>query len=142
MTLRQLISRSMAESDSITTTIQTTIDAYMAAFTATDREAWLGCFAEDAWIEDPVGTPRREGLAAIGEYWDDAQAIPDIIELRPLDLRVIIGNEAAFTMQARPNLGGDTYALDIIDVMTFDDDGKITSNRAFYDSDALRRAEE
>ena len=138
MTLRQLISRSMAESDSITTTI----DAYMAAFTATDREAWLGCFAEDAWIEDPVGTPRREGLAAIGEYWDDAQAIPDIIELRPLDLRVIIGNEAALTMQARPNLGGDTYALDIIDVMTFDDDGKITSNRAFYNTERLRRADD
>ena len=26
-----------------------------------DKDALLACFADDAWIEDPVGTPRREG---------------------------------------------------------------------------------
>jgi steroid Delta-isomerase len=120
--------------------IVTTIDAYLATFSATDREGWLECFSEGAWIEDPVGTARREGLEAIGDFWDEAHAIPDSIELRPGDVRVIIGQEAAFTMEARPNLGGDTYRFDVIDHMSFDTEGKITSNRTFYDVDTMRPA--
>jgi steroid Delta-isomerase len=121
-------------------TINATIDSYLAAFSASDRDGYLGCFAEDAWIEDPVGTPRREGLEAIGAFWDDTHAVPDAIELRPHGLRVVIGSEATFTFQARPNLGGDTYALDVIDVMTFDDAGKIATMRAFFDPTTMRAA--
>jgi steroid Delta-isomerase len=126
----------MADSDSI----KTTIDTYIATYSATDREGWLECFADGAWIEDPVGTARRKGLEAIGEFWDEAHAIPDNIELRLGDLCIIIGKEAAFTMQARPNLGGDTYTFDVIDHMSFDTDGKITSNQTFYDAATMRLA--
>jgi steroid delta-isomerase len=122
--------------------INGTIDTYLASFTASDREQWLGCFADDAWIEDPVGTPRREGKDAIGAFWDETHGIPESIELRPLGLRIVIGNEATFTMQARPNLGGDTFALDVIDHMTFGDDGRIATMRAFFDPSTMRRAED
>lgn len=120
--------------------IQKTIDSYLAAFTANDRAGWLDCFADDAWIEDPVGTPRRNGRDAIGAFWDETHTVPDSIELRPLGITVIIGSEAAFTMQARPNLGGETYAIDIVDVMTFNDDAKITTMRAFFEPEAMRPA--
>ena len=50
-------------------------------------------------------------------------------------LRVIIGHEAVLNLEARPSLGGDTYALDVI---SFDDDARITSFRAFYESGSLR----
>lgn len=121
--------------------IQKSIDSYLAAFTASDREGWLDCFAEDAWIEDPVGTPRRNGRAEIGAFWDEIHAVPDSIELRSAGLTTIVGDEAAFTMQARPNLGGETYVIDIIDVMTFDDGAEITTLRAFYDHRAMRPAD-
>ena len=114
-------------------TIDATIDAYLAAFTAGDRDGYLGCFAPDAWLEDPVGTPRHEGREAIGAFWDESRGLADSIELRPLGLRIVIGHEAAFTFQARPRLGDETYALDIIDHMTFDDEGRITTLRAFFD---------
>jgi steroid delta-isomerase len=127
-----------ASSDSI----KTTIDTYVSTYSATDRDGWLECFAEDAWMESPVGTPRREGLDALGEFWDEAHAIPDHIELRLGDLRVVVGNEAAFTLEARPNLGGETYIIDIIDTMTFDDTAKIVANRAFYVPEALRLADD
>ena len=58
-------------------TINATIDSYLAAFSAADRDAYLGCFAEGAWIEDPVGSPRREGLDAICTFWDEAHGMPD-----------------------------------------------------------------
>ena len=120
--------------------IMTTIDTYLATYSATDREGWLECFAEDAWIEDPVGAGRREGLEAIGDFWDESHAIPDSIELRLGDFRIVIGLEAAFTMEVRPNLGGETYTFDIIDHMSFDTECKITSNRTFYDAATMRPA--
>lgn len=126
-----------AERDSI----NATIDAYMAAFSAGDRAGWLACFADGAWIEDPVSSPRRTGRDQIGAFWDETHTMPDAIELRPLGLRIVIGNEATFTMQARPVLGGATYAVDIIDHMTFDDDGRIVTMRAFFDPTALRPVE-
>ena len=121
-------------------TIHATIDAYIAAFSASDREGYLACFADDATLEDPVGSPRREGREAIGAFWDETHAVPDRIELRPLGLRVVIGSEAAFTLEARPNLGGEDYVLDVVDVLTFDDTGRITSLRAFFDPATMRPA--
>jgi steroid Delta-isomerase len=121
--------------------VNATIDTYLAAFNASDRERWLGCFAEGAWIEDPVGTPRRDGREAIGAFWDETHGLADAVELRPLGLRVVIGNEAAFTMQARPVVGGTTYRLDIIDHMVFDDAGRITTMRAFFDPASMRPAD-
>jgi len=38
-------------------------------------------------------------------------------------------------------LGDQTYAIDIIDLMTFDDDAKITSMRAFFDASTMRPLE-
>ena len=118
--------------------INATIDAYLAAFTAGDRAGYLDCFAEDAWLEDPVGTPRREGREDVGAFWDEVHVMPDAIELRPRGLRVVVGAEAAFTLQARASVGGQTLVVDVIDLMTFDDVGKITSLRAFFDPSAMR----
>ena len=56
-------------------------------------------------------------------------------------MRVAAG-EGAFPMQARPSMGGATYCVDIIDVMTFDDAGKITTMRAFWDPAEMRPADD
>jgi steroid Delta-isomerase len=121
-------------------TIHATIDAYIAAFSGGDRAAYLACFADDAWLEDPVGSPRRHGHAEIGAFWDESRALADSIELRPAGLRVVIGSEAAITFEARPTVGGATYVLDVVDVVTFDDAGRIASLRAFFDPTAMRPA--
>jgi steroid delta-isomerase len=117
--------------------IRTTIEQYTTRFTAADKEAWLDLFADDAWIEDPVGTPRRSGRKEIGEFWDEVHAVPDEIELRPLGITTVIGNEGIFTMQARASLGGAIFGIDIIDLMSFDDAGKITTMRAFFDQSTM-----
>jgi steroid delta-isomerase len=113
------------------------IATYMARFTANDREGWLDLFADDAWIEDPVGTPRRTGRDEIGAFWDETHEVPDAIELVPLGITTIVGDEGIFTMQARATLGGQVFGIDIIDLMTFDEAGRITTMRAFFDPSAL-----
>ena len=63
-------------------TIRATVERYCAAFTAGDQDAYVGLFAADAWIEDPVGTPRHEGRAAIGVFFEQASAMAESVELR------------------------------------------------------------
>ena len=123
-------------------TIRSVVDAYCAAFSAGDRAAYVGLYAPDAWIEDPVGSPRREGAAAIGAFFDESQALADSIELRLTGPVRVAAGEGAFPMQARPTMGGATFCVDIIDVMTFDDDGRITTMRAFWDAAEMRPAED
>ena len=128
----------MADAD----TLRKTIETYMAVFTANDREGWLDLFAEDAWIEDPVGTPRRTGREEIGAFWDESNAVPDSIELRPLGIVTVIGDEGIFNMQARATLGGAVFGVDIIDLMTFDEAGKIATMRAFFDPTTMKPVED
>ena len=123
-------------------TIRATVDRYTGGFGAGDRDAFLANFADDAWIEDPVGKPRLEGKAAIGAFFDQTQAMVDSVELRRTGPVRVAGGEAAFPMQARPVIGGTTYVVDIIDVMTFDDAGTITTMRAFWDPAEMRPADD
>lgn len=113
--------------------IRASVSAYCAAFTNGDRDAYVGLFAPDAWIEDPVGTPRREGREAIGGFFDESRTLAASIELRQTGPVRVAAGEAAFPMQARPEIDGTTFKVDIIDVMTFDDAGLITTMRAFWD---------
>jgi steroid delta-isomerase len=128
----------MADQDALRQIITT----YMDRFTAEDREGWLDLFAPDAWIEDPVGTPRRNGRDEIGAFWDETHTVPDKVALVPLGITTIIGNEGIFTMQAQATLGEAVYGIDIIDLMTFDDAGKITTMRAFFDSATMSPLED
>ena len=55
-------------------TIRATVEAYCAAFTAGDQDAYVDLFADDAWIEDPVGTPRARRARGIGGFFAESSA--------------------------------------------------------------------
>ena len=121
--------------------IRETIENYWKAFSAGDRDAWVALFTDNATVEDPVGTPVHRGKDAIGGFFESAHSLADSIELRSLDITAIVGNEAAFAMEIRPNIGGTMFVMEAIDVMTFADDGRITSQRAFWQQEKMRPAD-
>ena len=121
--------------------IRETIEKYWAAFSAGDKASWLALYADDATVEDPVGSGVRRGRDEIGAFWDESRALADSIELRGEVLNVC-GDECAFAMEVRPTIGGDVYSMTAIDVMQFDADGRIASMRAFWQADQLRPAED
>lgn len=86
-------------------------------------------YADDATVEDPVGGEVHIGRTAIRGFYDalptmGAQA--DVVTLRAL------GNEVAFFWALRVDLGDNKMRIDIISVMTFDEDGKIASMKAYW----------
>lgn len=113
--------------------IRGVIEQYVARFSAADREGWLDLFHADATVEDPVGSDVRTGRAELGEFWDLVHGMADDLSLRLIGPVKVVGHEAAFGQQAVTVLGGERYGVDIIDVMTFDDAGLITTMRAFWD---------
>ena len=120
------------------TQIRDTVNRYVAAFSAGDRVAWLGTFADDATLEDPVGSPVRTGMEAIGEFFDQMPSLADSITLTLNGPVIVCGPEAAFSFRAQSKVGESTFELDVIDVMTFGADARITAQRAFADFTAAR----
>lgn len=120
--------------------IRDTVQRYLATFSAGDREGWLSLFTEDATVEDPVGTDIHKGREAIGAFWDVSRTLADNITLHLVQGPGGSDREAAFAMEARAEIGGNTMVVPTIDVMTFDNDGRITSQRAFWSASAVTPA--
>ncbi len=114
-------------------TIRATITDYLARFSAADRAGWLALFTDDATVEDPVGSPVRHGKDEIGAFFDQSHGSAEAIALLADGPAIVVGQQASFRFTVRVTLGGTDFALPAIDVMTFSEDGHITSQRAFVD---------
>ena len=117
--------------------VSSTIDAYFSAFNARDHDRWVSLFTQDAHQEDPVGQPVNIGHEAIGAFFDLIGTFGTVtIEAnRP---PIIVGNEAmVFLNAATQTDAGRMRVPYIVDHMTFNDDGLITSLRAFWDNDSI-----
>lgn len=113
--------------------IRATIDRYVQYVATGTTDEVLSLYAEDASVEDPVGTEVRTTRTAIAEFYGNLEGLEQ--EGRVLTVRVA-GGQAAFQFELATKVGEDTYTLAPIDVMTFDDDGLITSMKAYWsDSD-------
>lgn len=115
--------------------IQTAVDRYAAAYNSDDRDAFLALWSDDAVVEDPVGTPPHVGREAIGAFWDSVHQLSEQIRLTPTLVHVA-GSEAAMVFE----IHAAGMVIDAVDVFAVDDDGSITSMRAYWDM-AEARAE-
>ncbi|MFC4376446.1 nuclear transport factor 2 family protein [Nocardia halotolerans] len=120
----------MASADDIRATVRKYVET-VGAGTAADIVA---LYREDATVEDPVGTEPHVGHAAITEFYAAIEPLDRSTEL--FSIRVA-GNSAAFSFRVVTRFGEQTFTLDPIDVMTFDEDGRISSMRAFWSQDDM-----
>ncbi len=102
-----------------------------------DVEGILELYADDAKEEDPIGSELRRGSDGLRTFYEASAG--SIIMKRTGPVRVA-GNEAATPLVVLMGPEGQQQALDIISHMVFDDEGKITSMRAFWSLDAMRAA--
>ena len=114
-------------------TIRATVERYVERHTAGDIDGILSCFAPDARAEDPVGSEPHIGTDALRAFFEGSHALADKLELVITGLIRVAGtHSAAFPMQAISQIGDMTLVVEIIDVMTFDDDGKIQTMLAYW----------
>jgi steroid delta-isomerase len=110
---------------------------YVDLVSAGDANAVAALYAPDATLEDPIGAPLQRGREAIRAFYAKSAGAVKLALSGPVR---VCGREAAAPMLATLGGGDGRRAyIDIIDVMTFGEDGLITSMRAFWSPDAIRR---
>ena len=108
-------------------TMKAALQSYLDYFNAADLDGLTSLFADDATVEDPLGTPPNVGKDKIRAFYADALKNGAKLSLAA-PIRGSHGNAAAMAFEAK--LPGLTVR--IIDVMTFDDAGKVTSMKAYF----------
>lgn len=117
--------------------IRAVYDRYTECFCKGDLDGIVGLYAEDATIEDPIGSPIHEGHEAIRAFYATSAGSVALKRKGPVCLA---GNEGATLLAIVMGEGADRKALDIVSTMKFREDGLIDSMRAYWSFDALRPA--
>lgn len=109
--------------------IRETIAAYVDAVASGTVDDIIALYAPGATVEDPVGSEVRSDEASLREFYGVVAPLKQIGEV--LTVRVA-GDSAAFHFRLVTEVEDQKFEISPIDVMTFDDDGKIASMRAFW----------
>lgn len=108
--------------------ISDVFQAYVDAISGDDVDAVVALFADDAVVEDPVGTPPHRGKDALRGFY---QIAVDGIEKMELEGNVRVRDHyGAAAMRAKPK-GADMH-MEVLDVMEFNQDGLITKMTAYW----------
>lgn len=109
--------------------IREVVESYVSLVAGGTAAEIVALFAEGATVEDPVGSAVRTTREEIAEFYGTLEGLKQ--ETRLVECR-IAGGEAAFHFEVRTITDGATFTLAPFDVMSFDDEGRITSMRAFW----------
>ncbi|WP_240377111.1 nuclear transport factor 2 family protein [Bacillus piscicola] len=105
---------------------------YIDGFNQKDANMLISLFADHARIEDPVGGGKIvEGKAAITSFYELAVTLVDNLELSA-PIRGSHSHYAAMAFRIFMKNDGKPIQIDTIDVMTFDDDGRIIDMKAYH----------
>lgn len=105
---------------------QNIVDGYVEAFEKADLEIIRNMFAEDATVEDPVGTEAKVGIDAIVEFYTKAFEMGAKLSLtQPIR---VAGNSVAFAFDVTM---GD-MKISPIDVFELNAEGKVQTMRAYW----------
>ncbi|MGA9872982.1 MAG: nuclear transport factor 2 family protein [Rhodococcus sp. (in: high G+C Gram-positive bacteria)] len=116
--------------------IRKTVDAYVQAVAHGTVDDILALYAEDATVEDPVGTEVRTTEASIREFYAVLEPLEQTAELLTVK---IAANTAAFHFRLVSKFGENMFEVAPIDVMEFDDEARITSMRAYWGEGDLQQ---
>jgi steroid delta-isomerase len=114
---------------------------YVERVNAGDADGVVALYADNATIEDPVGSQPRADRAAIVDLYQKAVA-------GNVRLRIVAGPYGSFTnatamaaevrVDSPVGVSGQTPTrIPLIEVMTFDDQCRISSMRAYWGSEEM-----
>ncbi len=106
------------------------VEAYIAAYGRGDLAGILDVFADDATVEDPVGSPLLVGKEAIATLMGQGVAMG--AKLTRLGAVRCAGNYAAFPFVVALEIEGRATRIEVIDIFKFNDAGKVVEMRAFF----------
>lgn len=102
------------------------VHQYMEAVSTGNLDLIRDIYADNATVEDPVGTPAHSGIEAILRFYGAFKNLGVTTELTgPIRCA---GNAAAFSFDAKVG----PSRIEVIDVFEFNDEGKVVSMKAYW----------
>ena len=114
------------------------VHRYVAALNASDLEGIVALYADDATVEDPVGSSVQNGIEAIRAFYANSLKLSLQVELTG-EVRAV-ANEAAFAFTVSFEYQGRKTLIAPIDHFRFNDAGKLVSMRAFFGQQNIHAA--
>ena len=114
-----------------------TVNKYLEFAASGDVDGIVDLYADDGTVEDPVGSEVHIGRQAIRGFYSQVPGTEKKTEI--ISLRTV-GNEAAFYWTLTVELGGNRVVINIISTMTFTDNGKIASMKAYWTPENIKPA--
>ncbi|MDB5397304.1 MAG: steroid delta-isomerase [Rhodospirillales bacterium] len=119
-------------------TMKAALQAYIDGFNTDDANAIMALFADNAVIEDPVGSPLKS-RAEFEAFIRQGVAFGARLSLAA-PIRGSHGNAAAMAFIVTFVQDGRRIISNSVDVMTFDESGKITRMNGYWGPDDVTGA--
>ena len=106
------------------------VHAYVDSYNRADLDGIIAVFSSDATVEDPVGTPAKQGHAALREFFQvGVEAGAKLFLDGPIRCA---DRFAVFPFHVELTWDGTATRIDVIDQFEFDEAGKVVAMRAFF----------
>ncbi|MBT8140545.1 MAG: nuclear transport factor 2 family protein [Gammaproteobacteria bacterium] len=107
------------------------VEQYIRSINENNLQGIVELFADDATVEDPVGTEIRKGKVAISDFYEHGAVNmgPKLALTGPIR---VADNEAAFPFEVVVDSDGNRMSIQVIDIFRFNADGKVESMRAYW----------
>lgn len=116
--------------------IAATVQAYIDGLNNGSADDLADLFADGATVEDPIGAPIRGTRAELVDFY----GIITSLDSRNATLKwtKIAGDTAVFEFTVT-GAGGMSFEITPVDIMVFNEDGKIVSMRAVWEQSDLKQ---
>lgn len=109
------------------------VERYVEGVHEGSVDAYVGAFAPDAVIEDPVGTPPHVGREAHRRFWENTLQMAESVRF-DVDRIIAFEGEAVMVLTINAHLhAGGTTRIPAVGHYEVGDSGLITKYRAFWD---------
>jgi len=109
--------------------VEETVRRYLGLVSNGTADEIAAMYAEDAVLEDPVGSEPNRGREAIHAFYSAIKGMKVSAELQSIRT---CGGEAAFTFHIETDTGSGIVVLEPFENMAIGEDGLITSMRAWW----------
>ena len=110
--------------------MESAVHAYVAAFEAGSADQVAALYAQDATVEDPIGSPIHKGREAIRAFY--AQSMKTGAKLKLEGPVRVAGDYAVFPFSVNLNYDGGHKRIDVIDTFRFNEANEVVEMRAFW----------
>jgi len=114
-------------------------DAYLQGLVKGDLEGVVSLFSPDATVEDPVGSEIKQGEDELRAFYQIA--CDSVTAAERTGPPRIAGQDIAFAFTITVGVAPDAMYIDIIDVFSCDEEGKVCGMKAYWGPDNMRPAD-